>query len=226
MNDNKLTSIEQATLGRRLARNADRIKRLEGFLQGQQLGTVRFADATIINAKIGSLSASKLTTGQLDVGTDFDIGDVSDDGMRFSGGDVRLSMFNGGVEQLIIGMQGGVPVIKIGKDGINAASNTNPDNFVLYVDQVTNHILIKEKARGSSSVTTGGSGTNIAHGLGYVPLCFVFAERTSGVWRKLYSTPVDGSGLWFEVNATNVVLRNTSGSTKTYKYFIFYDLII
>lgn len=225
MNNDKLTSIEQATLGRRMARNADRIKKLEGFFQGQQLGTVRFADATIINAKIGSLSASKLTTGELNVATDFDIGDVSDDGIRFSGGDIRISMFNGGVEQLIIGMQGGVPVVKIAKNGVDADSDTNPDNFVLYVDQITNQVLIKEKERGSSSVASGFTPVNVAHGLGYVPLCFAFGEVSSGVWRKLYSHPLVG-GLWFEVNATNLVLRNDTGSTKTVKWLIFYDLII
>ncbi len=219
-----LSTIEQARLSRRLAYNAARIKRLEQMLQGQPLETLRFSDASIINAKIGSLGADKLTTGQLDVATDFDIGD-SGDFIRKSGGDLRISMFNGGVEQLIIGMQSGVPVVKMAKDGVDASSNTNPDNFVLYIDQTTNYVLIKEKVRGTTSVTSGFSGSNIAHGLGYVPLCFAFVQVSTGVWRKIFSTPLDGSGFWFTIDGTNLTLYNTSGSTKTFAYYIFYDLI-
>ena len=63
-----LTSLEKATLGRKLAMNADRIRRLEAFLKGQPLGTVRFADASITNAKITNLSADKISTGTISVG--------------------------------------------------------------------------------------------------------------------------------------------------------------
>ena len=66
--EKKLTSIEQATLGRKLAYNEARIKRLESFLRGVPLGTVRFADASITNAKIVSLSANKISTGTISVG--------------------------------------------------------------------------------------------------------------------------------------------------------------
>lgn len=113
-------------------------------------------------------------------------------------------------------------VIKVALSGYNAITDTNPDHFALYVDQVVDYILIKEKAIGSVSVS---STTNIAHGLGYVPLCLVFAEKSSGVWRKLFSYPIDGSSLWFEVNSTNLVLRNSSGLGKNFSYHIFYDNI-
>ena len=69
-------TLERALLMRKLSQNSDRIKRLESLLQGQPLSVVKIADASITEAKIGSLAVSKLTTGQLAVGTLFDIGDV------------------------------------------------------------------------------------------------------------------------------------------------------
>lgn len=67
--DEKLSSLEQARLTRRLARNAEDIKRLEQILKGVPLGTVRFANAIIDSAKIESLSADKITTGSISAGT-------------------------------------------------------------------------------------------------------------------------------------------------------------
>jgi len=112
-------------------------------------------------------------------------------------------------------------VFKIALDGYDAYTDTNPNHFSLYVDQVTDYILIKEKAVATVSV----NGTiNIAHSLGYVPHCIVFVEVSSGEWRKLFSSPIEGIGYWYEVNATNLVLRNT-GSAKNFSYHIFYDNI-
>ncbi len=113
-------------------------------------------------------------------------------------------------------------VFKIARPGYNAATDTNPDHFALYVDQVTDYILIKEKLSGIISV----NGTvNIEHGLNYVPLCFVFAEVSTGVWRKLFGFPIDSTGCWFEINSTYLVLKNTTGSAKNFSYKIFYDNI-
>ena len=113
-------------------------------------------------------------------------------------------------------------VFKVALPGYNAETDTNPDHFALYVDQLVDYILIKENAKNTVSVS---GTTNIAHGLSYVPFCLVFAETSSGVWRKLFSAPLDGSGYWFEINYTNLVLRNTSGSAKNFSYNIFYDNI-
>lgn len=114
--------------------------------------------------------------------------------------------------------------IKVALQGYDALTDTDPDHFSLYVDadDPNDYILIKEKLVTSVSVS---STTNIAHGLGYVPFCLVFVEVSSGVWRKAFSHPIDGSGFWFEVNSTNLVLRNTSGGAKNYNYHIFYDNI-
>ena len=112
--------------------------------------------------------------------------------------------------------------IKCSLDTYNALTDTNPDHFSLFVDDTAGneYILIKEKVRGTSSVS---SLTNIAHSLSYVPMCIVFAEISSGVWRKLFSSPIDGVGLWYEINGTYLILRNTSGSAKNFSYYIFYD---
>lgn len=112
-------------------------------------------------------------------------------------------------------------VFKIALPGTDATTNTNPNNFALYVDQLVDYILIKEKA--VATVSVSGT-TNISHGLGYVPFCLVFVETSSGVWRKLFSAPIDGSGYWFEINSTNLVLRNI-GAAKNFTYHIFYDNI-
>ena len=112
-------------------------------------------------------------------------------------------------------------VIKVALPGYDVFTDTDPDHFALYVDQLVDYVLIKEKTPGTISV----SGTvNIAHGLGYVPLCLVFVEISAGVWRKLFSSPINGSGYWFEINSTNLVLRNT-GAAKNFSYHIFYDNI-
>lgn len=112
--------------------------------------------------------------------------------------------------------------IKIALPGYNALTDTNPNHFSLYVDQQVDYVLIKEKEKDTVSVS---STTNIAHGLGYVPFCLVFAEISSGVWRKLFSRPIDSVGLWFEVDSSNLILRNTSGGAKNFAYHIFYDNI-
>lgn len=107
-------------------------------------------------------------------------------------------------------------VIKIALPGYNASTDTNPDHFALYVDQQTDYILIKEKSYATVSVT--GS-RDIAHNLGYIPFCLVFQEISNGVWRKVFSTAIDGVGASFMIDGTNLKLIGTG----TFSYRIFYD---
>ena len=72
-----LSVIEQARLARQIAYTTDRIARLEKILQGQPIGIVRLANAIITNAKIQTLSADKLTTGSVSVGTEIKVSDGS-----------------------------------------------------------------------------------------------------------------------------------------------------
>ena len=113
---------------------------------------------------------------------------------------------------------------KIALPGYNAYTDTDPNHFALYVDQVTDYVLIKEKTRGSVSVSGSGGSETIAHGLGYVPFVLAFYESSSGVYRKIHgSTDPTSSAPFFTVDDTNLVLRNPSVGDKTMSYYIFYD---
>ncbi len=113
-------------------------------------------------------------------------------------------------------------IFKIALPTYNALTDTDPNHFSLYVDNAVDYILIKEKL--VATVSVNGT-TNIAHGLGYVPFCLVFVETSAGVWRKLFSTAIDGFGTDFQINETNLILHNGTGSAKNFAYHIFYDNI-
>lgn len=116
-------------------------------------------------------------------------------------------------------------VVKVALPGYNAATDKNPDHFSLYVDpdDPNDYVLIKEKERNVRSVN--GTNVNVAHNLGYVPFACVYVEVSSGKWRQIFSRPIDGSGYWFTINETNLVLNNDTGVAKNFAYFIFYDNI-
>lgn len=103
----------------------------------------------------------------------------------------------------------------------NALTDTNPDHFSLYVDGDTDHILIKEKVRDVIEVSSVLY--QIPHELGYVPLCYVYAEVSTGVWRQLFSRALDGTSLWYTINDTHLVLNNDTGTPRKFAYYIFYD---
>lgn len=105
----------------------------------------------------------------------------------------------------------------------NALTDTNPDHFSIYVDGDTDHILIKEKV--SDVVAVNSVNFKIPHGLGYVPLCYVYAEVSTGVWRQLFSRALDGTSLWYTINDTYLTLNNDTGVGKKFLYRIFYDNI-
>lgn len=120
----------------------------------------------------------------------------------------------------------GVKVFKIALPGYNATTDTNPDHFSLYVDQHTDYVLIKEKTRSSISVAGSGGSQTIAHGLGYVPFVLVFYTSASGTYRKVHgATDPALSNPYFEVDTTNLVLKNPTANTVTMSYYIFYDNI-
>ncbi len=117
-------------------------------------------------------------------------------------------------------------VFKIALEGYNAETDTDPNHFSLYVDQEVDYVLIKEKVRDSIEVAGSGGSEVIAHGLGYVPFILGFYESSSGVQRKIHgSTNPASSDPYFEVDSTNLTLRNPSGSAVIMSYYIFYDLV-
>ncbi len=114
-------------------------------------------------------------------------------------------------------------VIKVALPGYNALTDTDPNHFSLFVDNSVDYILIKEKTRNKQSVNA--TNVTVAHGLGYVPLVYVYVEISSGVWRQIFSRALDGTGYWYTINATNLVLNNDTGVAKNFAYYIFYDNI-
>lgn len=115
------------------------------------------------------------------------------------------------------------PVVKVALPGYDAKEDTNPDHFALFVDPNVDYTLIKEKKR--STIAVNGVNVNVAHNLGYVPLVYVYVQISTGVWRQIFSRPIDGAGYYYTINATNLVLNNDTGISKTFAYYIFYDKI-
>jgi len=115
-------------------------------------------------------------------------------------------------------------VFKVALPGYNAETDTDPNHFSLYVDQSVDYVLLKEKSKATVNIANSTT-TTIPHNLTYVPFCLVFVETSAGVWRKLFSVPLSGYGAWFEINDTNLLLKNFSGGAKNFAYHIFYDNI-
>lgn len=111
--------------------------------------------------------------------------------------------------------------IKIANPGVNALTDTNPKNFSLYVDGTTNHILIKEFARGSQSVGAFVT-AEISHNLGYLPVVMVAFEVSSGEFQWVYGLNIFSDyRVW--VDTTKVYITNRDSSTRTVHYYIFHD---
>ena len=108
--------------------------------------------------------------------------------------------------------------IKIALSGYDAFTDTDPNHFSLYVDQdeTLEYVLIKELTKDQVAVTTS---LPIAHGLDYVPLCFVYFESSPGVWRKVFSRAIDGTGEYYTIDDTNLTLYGTGN----FIYHIFLD---
>ena len=127
--------------------------------------------------------------------------------------------------RLVIGKLGeGSYGIKLSLFAYDALEDTDINHFALWADSsdASDNVLIKEKARGSISVAATDN-ENIAHGLDYIPFCLVFVEETAGKYVKTFGHPIDGRGLYYEIDDTNLQLYNDSGASKTFKYYIFYD---
>ncbi|MDE2026118.1 MAG: hypothetical protein KGJ07_06495 [Patescibacteria group bacterium] len=112
---------------------------------------------------------------------------------------------------------------RISLAGYNALTDTNPDHYALFCDQ--DNVLIKEKARGSGSLSYTGS-TNINHGLSYIPMFLFWGDDSSGnlIYGGLTNT-FSAANEW-DVNSDTSNLNITQlvdMSSRNYQYFIFYD---
>ena len=108
--------------------------------------------------------------------------------------------------------------MRVSLPGYNALTDTNIDHYSIYAD--SDNILIKEKTRGTISVS--GFGT-ISHSFNYVPLVYVFFNNGS---QFEYCSSTNGFGE-FELYLTtsNIIVRSIPG-TRTFDYFIFHDQIV
>lgn len=108
--------------------------------------------------------------------------------------------------------------IRVSTPGNNALTDTNYDHYSLYADQ--DNVLIKEYARGTLSVAGTSQGT-VAHNFGYIPHHMGYGSSGSK-WYWL-----NGPGIYniAEIAATtaNLIFKNNTLSSMTFRYYIFYD---
>jgi len=113
--------------------------------------------------------------------------------------------------------------VRISLATYNALTDTDPRHYSLFADQ--DNVLIKEKARGNSSVVNGAT-LSVTHSLGYSPDFFVYAETsTAGRYRVNNGYDIPGAAIKSYVNNTYLKVLNQLGATRTIKYYIFYDNI-
>ena len=162
-----------------------------------------------------TIDGDTITTGRIE---------TSNSQTHFDLNDNRIIVHDGVDNRVIIGkISTGVYGIKVSLQGYDAITDTNIRHFALWTlsSDSNNYILIKEKTRGSRSIGAWSSST-VAHGLAYVPFCLVFVLTATGTYTKSYGYPGWGDN-YFIVNGTNLILYNSYASTRTFKYYIFYD---
>lgn len=119
-------------------------------------------------------------------------------------------------------------ILRVSLSGINAITDTNPDNYSVYVSEDTDNVLLKEKERGTF---TQGAGTKtIAHNLGYVPFFVVYVDdQVSPYLRngwKLVASQNNAfvvNSFYAEADSTNLYITNNTGTDSDFFYLIFYD---
>jgi hypothetical protein len=115
---------------------------------------------------------------------------------------------------------------KVALSGIDALTDTNPNNFSLYVDtnDGVDYTLIKEKARGTGTNGYFATASEITHDLGYLPFYLSYVEVASGRYALSNSFNPVGLGWASYVSTSKLYIRNRFSESYThYRYYIFYD---
>lgn len=214
-----INAIEQARLSRKLANLKELIKKLERFFSGEPLGTVRFSDLAVTDAKIDGMSADKIETGTLQVSVD--VGESMSGSVQFIGEDVQMLMYDDDELRVFMGILDGAFTVRISLDGIGALDSDDPRDFSLFADE--DNVLIKEFVRGNVEIDSSGTPTQITHSLGYPPHVYAYGEMPSGRYRLINGWNLFGD--WrMQVDTTKLYLVNVSGTNDLdCRYFIFYD---
>ncbi len=92
---------------------------------------------------------------------------------------------------------------------------TNIKKFAL----LTSITLIKIKLSARVAIANNTT-VNIAHGLSYTPIVWVFMKNGSSNLVPVYD---NFSSTYAYVDATNLNIRNRDGATRDFYYYIFYD---
>lgn len=142
--EGKLNALEQAVLSRKIAYAMERVRKLERMLGGQYIEILRFADAVITGAKIDTLTASKITSGTLSIGEKILISDGTNNRIRITRDEIRISKEGVDVEQTV--------------------TETNKKDFVILDTTEADKLLFAGIVEG----------TAYTHNLGYVPWFRVF----------------------------------------------------
>jgi len=134
--------------------------------------------------------------------------------------------------------------IKVSLPGYDADTDTNLDHFALWAssDDTSDSVLIKEFARGSHDVTPSyTTAYEITHGLGYIPLFFVYCYYQN--LNSLIGVPTDK---WVQVphiqmtasippfyiyaDTDKIYIWNfdgvAAGTETEFKWYIFYDEVV
>ena len=111
-------------------------------------------------------------------------------------------------------------VIRISLPGYIATNDNDATHYSVFSD--SDNVLIKENARGSGTLSTGGS-VNINHNLGYIPMFIIYGEVSSGRYRMVSNYNILGAW-WRGYTTTNTLtIENQQSGGTNYRYYIFYD---
>ena len=117
--------------------------------------------------------------------------------------------------------------MRVSLPGYDALTDGTIDHYSMYAD--SDNILIKEKERGVGTIANNGT-VVINHGLGYVPLYFIYvntqrfnaAGSLVSAW-ALLGLPNISAEFYSYSGTGSLSFINGSGAAAPYKYFIFYD---
>ena len=109
--------------------------------------------------------------------------------------------------------------IKVSRDGYDVKTVPSTAANIKKFCLLSGIPLLKIKTATKISLANSAS-TNIAHGLAYKPICWVFMKDGSNDLIPIY---YNTSSTYAYVDATYLTIRNSDGATRDFYYYIFHD---